>query len=355
MTSNSVAGRRSAIVTRRGLAAMAGTALAAPAAVRAQAGAQTGGQAGAQPSAQAGAWPNRPIRLVVPFGPGGGTDITVRLLAPKLGALLGQSIVVENRPGAGSTLGTDFVAKSAPDGYTLVLATLSSTGVAAGLYPSLPYDPVRDLAAIAPTNFIPICHSVSTRGVTVRDTADWVAQLRAKPNGFSYGSSGVGSTGHLASANFLRRIGAQAVHVPYRGAGQVFTAMLAGEVQFNSDIPSLMLPYRRDGQVKTLFVATDERSNLMPDVPTAAEVGLPDYKAYSWYGVFGPAGLPAPVVERLARAIDEALGDPLVGQRLDEMGTPAMRGYTPARFAQYVKDEVDLWVPIVKASGATAD
>jgi tripartite-type tricarboxylate transporter receptor subunit TctC len=336
---NTIAGDRLGTSTRRGLMGLTAATLMAPAVSR----------------AQAGAWPNRPIRLVVPFGTGGGTDITVRLLAPKLSAILGQNIVIENRPGAGSTLGTDFVAKSAPDGYTFVLATLSSTGVAAGLYASLPYDPVKDLAAIAPTNFIPICHSVITKGLAVRDTADWVAQLKANPNKYSYGSSGVGSTGHLASANFLQRIGAQAVHVPYRGAGQVFTAMLAGEIQFNSDIPSLMLPYNRDGQVRTLFVATDERSNLMPDVPTAAEVGLPGYKAYSWYGIFGPAGLPKPIIGRMNAAINEALNDATIRQRLEEMGTPAMAGYTPDRFAQYVKDEVDLWVPIVKASGATAD
>ncbi|MBR0669264.1 tripartite tricarboxylate transporter substrate binding protein [Roseomonas hellenica] len=325
--------------TRRGLVGLAAAGLIPSAAAR----------------AQAAAWPSRPIRLVVPFGTGGGTDITARLLAPKLSALLGQTVIVENRPGAGSTLGTDQVAKSAPNGDVFVLATLSSTGVAVGLYPNLPYDPVRDLTAIAPVNFIPICHSVTTHGLRVRDTADWIAQLKANPNRFSYGSSGVGSTGHLASASFLQRVGAQAVHVPYRGAGQVFAALLAGEVQFNSDIPSLMLPFNRDGQVKTLFVATDERSGLMPDVPTAAEVGLPGYKAYSWYGIFGPAGLPRPIVERMAAAIEEALGDPTIRQRLDEMGTPAMRGYTPDRFAQYVRDEVAFWVPIVRASGATVD
>jgi tripartite-type tricarboxylate transporter receptor subunit TctC len=305
--------------------------------------------------AQGGAWPNRAIRIIVPFGPGGGTDVVIRLLQPKLTALLGQPVVVENKPGAGSTLGTDMVAKSAPDGYTFVFATLSSTGIAAGLYPNLPYDPAKDLTAVAPTNFVPICHSVTTKGLTVRDTADWIAQLKANPNKFSYGSSGIGSTGHLASANFLQRTGTQAVHVPYRGGGQVFAAMVAGEVQFNSDIPSLMLPFNREGQVKTLFVATDERSSLMPDVPTAAEVGLPGYKAYSWYGIFGPAGLPTPIVERMAAAIDEALGDALINQRLEEMGTPAMRGYNPQRFAQYVRDEIDIWVPIVKASGATVE
>ncbi|RKK05541.1 tripartite tricarboxylate transporter substrate binding protein [Pseudoroseomonas wenyumeiae] len=336
---NTFAGRRLAATTRRGLMGLTAATLMTPAVLR----------------AQTGNWPNRPIRVIVPFGPGGGTDITMRLLTPKLSEILGQTIVVENRPGAGSTLGTDFVAKSAPDGYNFVLATLSSTGVAAGLYSKLPYDPVKDLTAVVPTNFIPICHSVTTTGLKVRDTADWIAQLKANPNKFSYGSSGVGSTGHLASASFLQRIGAQAVHIPYRGGGQVFSAMLAGEVQFNSDIPSLMLPFNKEGQVKTLFVATDERSNLMPDVPTAAEVGLPGYKAYSWYGIFGPAGLPSNIVERMNAAVNEALGDATVQQRLNEMGTPAMRGYTPERFAQYVKNEVDVWVPIVKASGATAD
>lgn len=305
--------------------------------------------------AQTGAWPNRPIRMIVPFGPGGGTDITMRLLAPKLSAILGQTVVVENRPGGGSTVGTDAVAKSPPDGYTFVLATLSSTGLAAGLYRNLPYDPVRDLTAISPTNFIPICHTVTTRGLTVRDTADWIAQLRASGGRFAYGSSGVGSSGHLACASFLTQTGTQAIHIPYRGGGQVYAGLVAGDIQFTSDIPSQMLPFHTAGQARTLFVATDERSNLMPDVPTAAEVGLPGFKAYSWYGIFGPANLPRPIVERMWSAIDQALGEAEVLARFNAMGTPAMRGYSPERFAQYVRDEIALWVPIVRASGATAD
>jgi tripartite-type tricarboxylate transporter receptor subunit TctC len=291
----------------------------------------------------------------VPFGPGGGTDITMRLLAPKLADLLGQAVVVENRPGAGSTTGTAYVARAAPDGYTLVLATLSSTGVAKGLYAHLPYDPVRDLTAIAPTNFVPICHSVTRRGLEVRDTAAWIATLKENPGKFSYGSSGVGSTGHLASANFLRLTGTEATHVPYRGPGEVFAALVAGEVQFNSDIPNLMQPYNLSGEARTLFVATDARSPVMPNVPTAAEIGLVGYKAYSWYGIFGPAGLPTAITERLAQAIDQALGDPTIAIRLDALGTPAMRGYTPERFASYVASEIDVWVPIVKQSGATAE
>jgi len=305
--------------------------------------------------AQGTRWPDRTIRVVVPFGTGGGTDITMRLLAPKLAQILGVNVVVENRPGGGSTVGTDYVAKLPPDGSTFVLATLSSTALAVGLYRNLPYDPVRDLTAVAPTNFIPICHSITTRGLAARNTDEWIAALRANPGRYSYGSSGVGTSGHIASASFLTQTGTNAVHVPYRGGGQVFAALIAGEIQFNSDIPSLMLPYHRDGQVRTLFVATDDRSTLMPDVPTAAEVGLPNYKSYSWYGIFGPANLPDAITNRMAAAIDEALGDPVIANRLNEMGTPTMRGTTPARFAQYVRDEIALWVPIVRASGATAD
>jgi tripartite-type tricarboxylate transporter receptor subunit TctC len=335
-------------VTRRAVLAAAASAAAIGATPRLARGQAT--------TAPAVTWPaDRPIRVIVPFGTGGGTDITMRLIGPKLSELLGQAVVIENRPGAGSTTGTDYVAKSRPDGYTLVLATLSSTGVAKGLYAHLPYDPVRDLTAVAPTNFIPICHSVTRKGLAVRDTAAWIATLRANPDKFSYGSSGVGSTGHLASANFLRMTGTQAAHVPYRGGGQVFQALIAGEIQFNSDIPSLMLPYNQSGEVKTLFIATDARSSLMPDVPTAAEVGLAGYRAYSWYGIFGPAGLAPRIVARLAAAIDQALGDPAIAARLEALGTPAMRGYTPERFARYVADEIDLWVPIVKASGATAE
>ncbi len=306
--------------------------------------------------AQAAAWPGeKPIRVVVPFGTGGGTDITMRLIGPKLSALLGQVVVIDNRPGAGSTTGTNAVAKAPPDGYTFVLATLSSTGVAKGLYPNLPYDPVRDLTAIAPTNYIPICHSVTRKGLDVRDAAAWIATLKANPGKFSYGSSGVGSTGHLASTNFLRMTGTEATHVPYRGGGQVFAALVAGEIQFNSDIPSLMLPYNQSGEVRTMFVATDQRLAIMPDVPTAAEIGLAGYQAYSWYGIFGPAGLPASIVARMAEAIDAALADPTIATRLDALGTPVMRGYTPERFARYVATEIDVWIPIVKASGATAE
>jgi len=300
-------------------------------------------------------FPARPVRVVVPFATGGGTDVTMRLLAPRLGEALGHPIVIENRPGAGSTVGTDHVAKSPPDGYTFVLATLSSTGIAAGLYANLPYDPARDLAAVAPTVFIPTSLAITTRGWEVRTLDAFVAALRARPGAYSYGSSGVGTTGHIASANFLRHVGARAEHVPYRGAGASFTALVAGETQFTHDIPSLLKPFHEVGTARILFVNAQERSPLVPDVPTAAEVGLPDYKAYSWYGLFGPAGTPRPVVERMAAAVEQTLADPAINARLEELGTPGMRGWTPDRFAQYVRDEIATWVPLVRASGARVE
>ena len=305
--------------------------------------------------AQSGPWPNRPVRVVVPFATGGGTDITMRLLAPRLGEILGQPIVVENRPGGGSTVGTDYVAKSAPDGYTFVLATLSSTGIAASLYASLPYDPAKDLTAVAPTVFIPIALAVTRRGWAVRTLEEFVAALQARPGAWSYGSSGIGTTGHIASANFLRVLGARAEHVPYRGGGQSFTALVAGEVQFTHDIPSLLRPFHEAGTARVLFTNQPERWPLLPAVPTATELGLPDYKAYSWYGLFGPAGLPPAVTERLAAAVEEALADAAIAARLEELNTPAMRGWNPDRFARYVVEEIATWAPLVRASGARVE
>ncbi|MBK1658118.1 Bug family tripartite tricarboxylate transporter substrate binding protein [Paracraurococcus ruber] len=305
--------------------------------------------------AQTGPWPNRPVKVVVPFATGGGTDITMRLLAPKLSDILGQPIVIENRPGGGSTVGTDFVAKSVPDGYTFVLATLSSTGIAAGLYANLPYDPAKDLVAVAPTVFIPTSLAITARGWDVRTLDAFVAALKARPGALSYGSSGIGTTGHIASANFLRHVDARAEHVPYRGGGQSFAALIAGEVQFTHDIPALLRPFHEAGTARILFVNQPARWHMLPDVPTAQQVGLPDYKAYSWYGLFGPAGVPRPIVERLAAAVDQALADAAVVARLDELNTPGMRGYTPDRFAAYVRDEIETWVPLVRASGARVE
>ena len=305
--------------------------------------------------ALAQAWPTRPLRIVVPFGPGGGTDITTRILQPRLQEILGQPVVIENRPGAGGVVGTDFVAKQPPNGEVLVLATLSPIGLAPGLPTPMPFDPLRDLTPIAPTVFVPIGLAITQRGVTARTAEEFVALMKAAPGRYQFGSSGVGSSGHIAAATFAIKTGTEAVHVPYRGGGQVFAALQSGEIHYCCDIASLLKPFHDAGTARILFMATDERSSLVPDVPTAREAGMPDYKAYSWYGIFAPAGTPRPIIDRMAQAIDQALGDPMVQTRFDELGTPAMRGFTPDRFAAYVREEVAYWVPRVRALGIRSE
>jgi tripartite-type tricarboxylate transporter receptor subunit TctC len=230
-----------------------------------------------------------------------------------------------------------------------VLTTLSPIGLAPGLSAPMPFDPIRDLTPIAPTVFIPICIGVTRAGVNARNASEFAELLRANPGRFQFGSSGVGSSGHIAAATFAIKVGAQVVHVPYRGGGQVFAALQSGEIHYCFDIPSLLKPFHDAGTARILFTATDERSSIIPDIPTAREAGMPDYKAYSWYGFFGPAGLPRPIVERMAAAVEQALSDPAISRRFEEMGTPAMRGWTPERFATYVREEHATWVPLVRS------
>jgi tripartite-type tricarboxylate transporter receptor subunit TctC len=301
-----------------------------------------------------GAWPSQPLRFVVPFAPGGSSDIIMRLLAPRMSAALGQPIVIENRPGAGSTVGTDAVAK-ARDGHSFVHATLSGIGIAPALYPRLPYDPLQDLVAIAPTALVPFALTVTTRGWDIRSAAQLIETLRAAPGRHQYGSPGIGSTGHLANANFATRIGAEVEHVPYRAGAQSTAALLAGEVHFTHEVYGIMAPHHRAGRARCLFVTADERTPLLPDVPTMAEAGVPHYRAYSWFGMFGPATTPAEHVQRIAAAVAAAMSERDVAARLEELGTPALPRWTPARFAEFVAEEVREWGPLVRASGARVE
>lgn len=311
--------------------------------------------AGAAAAPMARAQPaSRPIRMVVPFAAGGGTDISTRILAPRLSEILGQTVVVENRPGAGGTLATAEVARASPDGSVFLMATLSTVGLAVALYRNLPYDPQRDLVAVAPTVLVPIALVVHP-SLGVRSVPEFVALLRANPGRFSYGSAGNGTSGHIAGASFLSLTGTDALHVPYRGSGPVFNDLLAGTVHFTFDITGLIRPHHAAGTLRALGMATPERSPELPDVPTFIEQGLPAYRAYSWYGVFAPRDTPAPQVARMAEAIETTLADPAIAQRLAEQGLVPMRGYTPSRFAQFLSDELAYWVPVVRATGARVD
>lgn len=328
-------------LSRRRLLAAAPAVLAAPAFIR--------------PASAQAAWPTRPVRLVVPFAAGGATDLSSRIIAQKLSEILGQPMVIENRPGAGGTLGVDNIAKSAPDGYSFAISGLSTTALAMGLYKNLAYDPVKDLVPVAPTVLAPIC-IVVRKGLGVSTLQEFIALLKKNPGKLTYGSAGNGSSGHISSVALLQQTGTSAVHVPYRGSGPVFNDLLAGVVDFTADVPGLIKPHAESGALVPLVMATEQRSSVLPNVPTSAEAGLPGYKAYSWFGLFAPAGTPQPIIDKLAQATETTLTDPAIANRLDgEMGLPPMAGYTPAKFANFLREEIDYWVPLVKASGASAD
>lgn len=296
-------------------------------------------------------WPNKTIRFVVPLGPGGATDIVMRILAPKLSEMLGQSCVVENRVGAGGVVGTDNVAKSAADGYSFVHCAVSSVVIAPFLFERLPYDPERDLTAISPTVFVPMCLSVTRKNFNVGSLQELIAEMKAKPGKLSFASNGTGATSHLAGANLLRLTGCQAEHIPYRSGAESLSALVNGDVQWAFDIAVLQGPHHREGRLR-IIMATPERQPLIPDIPNNTEAGLPELKAYSWFGIFGPAGLPPAITEKLSKVMAEALADPAIRKRLDESGMPPMLDYTPAKFESFIKQEREFWPPIVRASGA---
>jgi tripartite-type tricarboxylate transporter receptor subunit TctC len=326
----------SGLIRRRPLLLGAAAALAAPA-VHAQ-----------------GSWPNRPIRFVVPLGAGGATDIVMRILAPKLGEMLGVPIVVENRVGGGGLVGTDNVAKSPPDGYSFVHAAVSSVVIAQTLYARMPYDPEKDLTNISPTVFVPLCLSVTKQNLNVTSLQELIDEMKRRPGALSFASNGTGATSHLAGANLLRLTGCRAEHIPYRSGAEAITALVTGDVQFAFDIAALHGPYYRDGRIRTIM-ATPERQPLIPEVPSSAEAGLPELKAYSWFGIFGPGGLPPEITERLSSVMGEALADPAIKARLDQQGMPPMLGYNLARFNAFIAEERVFWPPIVRASGARTE
>ncbi|WP_439598548.1 Bug family tripartite tricarboxylate transporter substrate binding protein [Falsiroseomonas sp.] len=309
----------------------------------------------ASPALAQADWPNRPVRIVVPFAPGGSTDVSTRLLAPRIQQILGQPVVIENRGGAGGTIGSDSVAKAAKDGSVFLMGTISTHVLAVGLYGDrLPYDPERDFVAVAPTVMVPICITIHP-ALGVTDLAGLIALLKANPGKYAYGTGGAGGSAHIGAVAFLNAIGAEATHVPYRGSAPMLADMLAGQVNICFDTPALIAPHHAAGKLRCLAVATEARSPLMPDVPTAAEAGLPGYKAYSWFGLFAPAGTPEPIVSRMNAAVRAALLEPATSARLVEQDLPPIAEGSPAEFAAFLRRELAEWVPVVRASGATAN
>jgi tripartite-type tricarboxylate transporter receptor subunit TctC len=296
-------------------------------------------------------YPARPVRMVVGFPPGGGTDILARMLAPKLSEQLGQPFVVENRPGATTNIASDLVAKSAPDGYTLLFTT-SSLAINASLYKNLTYDALRDFVPIsvfAESPNLLVAHS--SAGANVHQL---LAQAQAKPGSMNYSSAGSGTSQHLAGELFKARTKSYIVHIPYKGTAASLTAVIAGEVHFSfANVPAI-LGHVRSGRLRALAVAAPRRSDLMPDVPTMEEAGVAGVEVPVWYALLGPAALPREIVKTLNDATVRAARSPELKQKLVDQGADPV-GNSPEEFARLLKEEVAKWAEVVRISGAKAE
>jgi tripartite-type tricarboxylate transporter receptor subunit TctC len=305
----------------------------------------------AQPDAFAQAYPTKPIRLVVPFTPGGGVDINARLLGQKLTEYLGQQIIIESRPGAGTNIGNEFVAKSVPDGYTLLING-GAVAINMSLYKNLNYDSLRDFVAISIFSESPNVLVVHP-SLPVKTAKDLVALAKARPGALNFSSSGSGSTQHLSGELFNLRTGVKTVHVPFRGTAPSLTALVGGEVEISfANIPAIS-SFVKAGRLRPLATASLKRAAQMPDVPTLKEGGI-DVEVTVRYGIFAPAATPRDVVNTLAGAIAKAARSPDTRQRLLDQGAEPV-GNTPEEFARIMKEEVVRWAEVVRVSGAKAD
>lgn len=296
------------------------------------------------------AWPTKTVRVVCTLPPGSGTDIVARMLAERLAGPLGQSVVVENRPGASTTLGAAFVAKAEPDGHT-ILVTSSSHTVAPFVLSSLPYDTARDLVAVSPLANLPtVLVTPASRGF--RSVHDLVAAAKAKPGSINFASAAAST--HLNAERFRRSAGFEAVHVPFRGAAEALNEIIAGRVDFYFSPIAPAIGHIRDGRVLALAIGSAKRASILPDVPTTLEAGFPDSDYNFWIGLFAPARTPSDVVHRLHREAAAAFQPPEIRERLSRLGAEPMM-MTPEQFDAHVKEELRMNAPLVKAAGITAN
>jgi tripartite-type tricarboxylate transporter receptor subunit TctC len=298
------------------------------------------------------AWPAKPVKIVVPFAAGGPADVYARAVGERLQAALGQAFVVENKPGGGSLPGTDSVAKSAPDGYTLLMMSNTHT-VNESLFAEKPFVLMRDFVPVAPVNYSDLLMVVhpSVPAATVRE---FVALAKAKPGALNYASSGPGTPYHMAGELFKAMAGVDIVHVPYKGSSGARTDILGGQVQMMFDAITTMAPHVRAGKLKALGTTGRARSAVLPDVPTVGEAGVPGYEAVIWLGILAPAGTPRAIVDRLNAEITKFANAPETKEAWGKQGAVAM-GMSPDEFARFLREDIDKWARIVKLSGAKAD
>ena len=302
--------------------------------------------------AAAQAFPNKPIKIVVPYTPGGPTDIPARLVGQKLSELLGQPVVIDNKPGAGGNLGADAVAKAPADGYTLLLVT-TGHAINPALYPKLGYDLTKDLVPVSQLTSSPMVVAV-TPGLGVNSIKDLIALAKAKPGTLNFASAGNGASTHLAPELFSMMAGVKMNHIPYKGSAPALTDVMAGNAQVAFDFMTSAMPHVRSGKLKGLATTGAARSPAAPDLPTVAEAGVPGFEVVGWNGVMAPAGTPPDVIAKLNGAIKQALAMPDVAERLTGPGANVVWN-TPADFGAFVKAEVAKWDKVVKASGAKID
>ena len=325
---------------RRLLLASAGS-LLLPAATRAQA-----------------AWPNKPVRVVVPFAPAGTTDILARALAPELGKVFGQPFVIDNKPGAGGNLGSDAIAKSAPDGYNLLMGTVGTHAINAALYPKMPFDPVRDFVPVVLVAGVPnvlVINPAKADAYGVKTVADLIRYAKANPGKLNMASSGNGTSIHLSGELFKSMTGTFMLHFPYRGSGPALLDLIGGTMDVMFDNLPSALPHIKSGKLRALGVTSAQRSAALPEVPTIAEAGpVKGFDASSWFGLFAPAGTPTEIVSRINQETAKAFQSPALKERLLSQGA-IPGGQPPAEFAKFIAAETAKWAQVVKVSGAKVD
>jgi len=302
--------------------------------------------------AQSAVYPNKPINMVVPFPPGGPTDLVARVLAQKLAEQLGQPVVIDNKPGANGNIAAAMVSKAAADGYT-VLYNTSSIALSPALYKNLSYDVQKNLAPVALTAVVPLALVVNTT-LPVNNIREFIAYAKANPGKLSYGSAGNGNVTHLAAFQFVSHMGIDATHAPYKGSAPADVDLVAGQIDFMTDTINSVMPFIKEKRLKLLAITTAKRMSLFPEVPTLNETVMPGFEAGAWQGLMVPAGTPAPLIQRLNSEIMKALSSSTVREKLAVQGAEPL-GSSPQEYAAYIKKELDRWAALVKATGISLE